>query len=77
VYGIVPPVDEAVAPPSDKALQEMLESTTEVLTKIVGSTTVTELVEVQPFASIIVTVYVPAITPVIEAVVAVLDHEYV
>jgi hypothetical protein len=63
-------VDEVVAPPFERPLHVMFESTIEALTKMVGSVTVAELVEVHPFASVIVTEYVPAITPVIEAVVA-------
>ena len=39
-------------------------------TKDAGSVTIVEVESVQPFASVMVTLYVPAITPVIEAVVA-------
>ena len=77
MYGDVPPDADAVAPPSNRPLQVTLESTCEAATKTVGSVTVDELVEVQPFASVTVTVYVPAATPVIDAVVAVFDHAYV
>ena len=74
MYGDVPPVADAVAPPSDNPLHVMVESTCEAATNTVGSVTVDELVDVQPFASVTVTVYVPAVTPVIDAVVAVFDQ---
>jgi hypothetical protein len=77
VYGIVPPVADALAPPLAKPLQVMFESTALTATKIIGSVIVEELVELHPFASVIVVVYVPATTPVIEAVVAELIHAYV
>jgi hypothetical protein len=77
VYAPVPPVALAVAPPSLKPLHVVLLSTTVDATTNVGSVTVTDALSVQPFASVNVTEYVPAITPVILAVVAVLLHIYV
>jgi hypothetical protein len=74
VYGIVPPVDEAVAPPFEIPLHVVFESTTLEAINIAGSVIVVELVEVHPFASVMVTLYIPAITPVIDAVVAELLH---
>ena len=41
---------------------------------VVGSVTVAEAVVVQPLASVMVTLYVPAISPFISSVVAVLFH---
>ena len=73
-YGAIPPTALAVAPPSDKPLQLILVFTTELATKAVGSAMVTLDVVVQLFASEIVTVYVPATTPVMLAVVAALLH---
>ncbi len=77
VYGEVPPVADAVAPPSEPPLQETSASTTEEATNDVGSVIVEVVVAVQPFASVTVAVYVPAETPVIDAVVSLLLHEYV
>jgi hypothetical protein len=51
-------------------------STTLDEVKAVGSVIVTALMLVQPFASVIVTEYVPAATPVMLAVVAALLHAY-
>ena len=72
--GPVPPVSDAVAPPSDKPLQETLESTTAAATSKAGSVMFTDAVSFHPFTSVIVTVYDPAASPVIEAVVPPLDH---
>ena len=77
MYGIVPPVDEAVTAPSAIPLHVVFEFTTLAAISIAGSVTVIELVEVHPLASVIVVVYVPATTPVIVAVVAELLHAYV
>ena len=74
MYGDVPPVADAVAPPSDNPLHVMVESTCEDATNTVGSVTVDELVEVHPFASVTVTVYVPADKLLTVAVVAPVDH---
>jgi hypothetical protein len=74
---MVPPVALAVAPPSLKPLQLMLLSTTLDAANTAGSVMVIELLSVHPFASVIVTEYVPAATPVILAVVAALLHIYV
>ena len=70
----MPPVTLAVADPSLPPLQLTAVFTTELATKAVGSAMVTLDVVVQLFASEIVTVYVPATTPVLLAVVAALLH---
>jgi len=70
----VPPVPLAVAEPSLPPLQLTAVFTTELATKAVGSAMVTLDVVVQLFASEIVTVYVPATTPVMLAVAAALLH---
>ena len=75
-YGVVPPVAEAVAPPTCKPLHVTFESTTELANKTVGSVIVVELVVEQPFASVMVTMKVPAASPFIDAVVAALLHAY-
>ena len=54
VYGVVPPVALAVAPPSDNPLHVTLESTCVDATNTLGSVTVADDVEVHPFASVIV-----------------------
>ena len=74
IYGDVPPVALAVAPPSNPLLQVTFEFTTDDATSAVGSVIVTLDVLVHEFASDMVTVYVPAATPVIDAVVAELLH---
>ena len=70
----MPPVTLAVADPSLPPLQLTAVFTTELATKAVGSAMVTLDVVVQLFASEIVTVYVPAATPVMLAVTAALLH---
>ncbi len=75
VYGDVPPVPLAVAEPLLPPLQLMLVFITELATTAVGSVIVTLDVLVHKFASDTVTVYVPADTPVILAVVAELLHK--
>jgi hypothetical protein len=70
VYGDVPPDPLAVADPLLPPLQLMLVFTTELATTAVGSVMVTLDVLVHEFASDTVTVYVPAVTPVMLAVVA-------
>ena len=70
----MPPVPLAVAEPSLPPLQLTAVFTTELATKAVGSVMVTLDVVVQLFASVIVTVYVPAATPVMLAVAAALLH---
>ena len=72
---MLPPVADAVAPPSDNPLHVTVLSTTAEADNTAGSVTVALLVEVQPLLSVTVTVYVPALTPVIEAVVAALLQE--
>ena len=72
---MLPPVADAVAPPSDNPLHVTLLSTTAEADNTDGSVTVLLAVAVQPFASVTVTVYVPALTPVIDAVVAALLHK--
>ncbi len=74
VYGDVPPEPLAVAEPLLPPLQLMLVFTTELATTAVGSVIVTLDVLVHKFASDTVTVYVPADTPVILAVVAEVLH---
>ena len=68
---------DAVAPPSEPPLHDTLTFTTEEATNAVGSVTVDVDVAVQPFASVTVAVYVPAGTPVIDAVVVPLLQAYV
>ena len=70
VYGAVPPDPLAVAEPSLPPLQLMFVFTTELATTAEGSVMVTLDVLVHEFASDTVTVYVPAVTPVMLAVVA-------
>ena len=70
----MPPVTLAVADPSLPPLQLTAVFTTELATKAVGSVMVTLDVFVHEFASVMVTVYVPAATPVMLAVVAALLH---
>ena len=70
VYGDVPPVALAVAEPSDKPLQVTLAFTADDAANTAGSVMVTLEVVVQELASDTVTVYVPAVTPVMLAVVA-------
>jgi hypothetical protein len=70
VYGEVPPDPFAVADPSLPPLQLMFVFTTELATTAEGSVMVTLDVLVHEFASDTVTVYVPAVTPVMLAVVA-------
>ena len=62
VYGDVPPIALAVAPPSDKPLQLTLAFTVAVADRIAGAVIVTLPVDTQPNESVVVTVYVPAIT---------------
>jgi len=69
----VPPVQLAVADPSIKPLQLMLLLTILAVTEA-GAVIVKLDVVVQLFASEIVTVYVPAATPVMLAVAAALLH---
>jgi len=73
-YGEVPPVAEAVAPPSVNPLQLTLLSTMAEETSIAGSVTVNDFVAILPFRSVMVTVYVPAPKLDKEAVVAAVDH---
>ena len=67
---VVPPEAVAVAAPSFPPLQLTLSSRDAVATRTVGSVIVMVVVSVHPLASVTVTVYVSALTPVIEAVVA-------
>jgi hypothetical protein len=55
VYGEVPPVALAVAPPSEAPLQLTLLSATVAATKVAGSVIVAEVTSEHPFASVIVT----------------------
>jgi hypothetical protein len=75
-YPEVPPVSLTVAPPSEKLLQLTLLSTTAAETSVAGSVITTLAESVQPLASVIVTLYVVADTPVILALVAALFHAY-
>ena len=74
VYGEVPPVPLAVAVPSLPPLQLTFVFATVDAANTAGSVMVTLEVVVQELASDTVTVYVPAATPVILAVVAALDQ---
>jgi hypothetical protein len=67
-YVGVPPVAEAVAPPFANPLHVTLLSITALEKSSVGSVIVMDAVSVQPFASVTVTVKVPAVSPVAEAV---------
>ena len=71
---MLPPVAEAVAPPSMQVGQVALESSTAATTIAVGSVMVSEAVVVQPLASVTVSVYAPAPMLVLLAVVAPLLH---
>ena len=64
-----------VAPPVAKPLQFTLESKDVEANRVGGSEMVTEAESVHPLASVMVTEYVAATTPVMEAVVAPLDQE--
>ena len=70
MYDAVPPVADAVAPPSDPGLHETVLSTAAEAFRADGSKIEMEDESVHPFASVMVTEYVPATTPVMEAVVA-------
>ena len=63
VYGEVPPDPIAVADPSLPPLQLMFVFTTELATTADGSVMVKETESEHPFASVIVTEYVPALNP--------------
>ena len=69
MYGVVPPEALAEAVPVADAKQSAPVVVTDADTWV-GSVTVALLVIVQPFASVIVTVYVPAVKPVLFCVVA-------
>jgi hypothetical protein len=75
VYGAVPPVPLAVADPLLPPLQLTFVFATVDAANTAGSVIVTLDVLVHEFASVTVTVYVPATTPVILAVVAELLHK--
>ena len=64
---MVPPVALAVASPSDPPLQLTSSSTVVDATTAAGSSIVTLSVSVHPLASVAVTVYVPAASPVMVA----------
>ena len=74
LYGAVPPEPLAVADPSFPPLQLMFVFTTELATTAVGSVMAVVAIDVQLFASVTVTVYVPATNPFVVAVVAALLH---
>ncbi len=73
-YAVVPPEADAVAEPSLPPLQLTLVGVPMLATNKAGSVMVMLEVSVHPFASVTVTVYVPAPTPVIDSVVAELLH---
>jgi hypothetical protein len=75
VYGVVPPVPLAVADPLLPPLQLTFVFATVEAANTAGSVIVTLDVLVHKFASVTVTVYVPATTPVMLAVVAELLHK--
>ena len=70
----MPPDPLAVAPPSLNPLQLALLSTTVDATTLAGSVMIVLVLSVHPLASDTVTLYVPATTPVMLAVVAELLH---
>ena len=70
VYGIVPPLPEAEAPPFENPLQLTLLSKLDDALNTVGSVIVVDDVDEQPLASVTVTVKVPVARPVMLAVVA-------
>jgi len=74
VYAVVPPEAEAVADPSDAPLQLTLVGVPMAAVNTVGCVIVTVSVSVQPFASVTVTVNVPAASPVTAEVVAPVLH---
>ena len=69
VYGIVPPPAVTVAEPSFPPLQVTFVVAVILADNTVGSVIVTLVAEVQRFASVTVTVQVPAVKPVQVAVV--------
>jgi hypothetical protein len=77
VYPEVPPVTVTVAEPVVPPLHNTLLTAVEVARAETGSMIVTISVIVQPLASVTVTVFTPAVSPVITDVVAVVDHKYV
>jgi hypothetical protein len=76
-YAPEPPVAVMVALPSATPLHVTFELTVDDTINSGVCVIVTELELVVLFASVTVTVYVPATTPVIDAVVAALDQAYV
>ena len=75
-YGVVPPVALADALPLLPPLQLTFEVTLALATRGVGCVMVMDEVLVQPFASVTVTVYVPALALLSDAVVSPLDQAY-
>ena len=72
LYGAVPPVTVKSTVPS---LSAHVASVATILAEsIVGSVTSADAVVVQPLASVTVTLYVPAVKPIMSSVVAVLLH---
>jgi hypothetical protein len=76
VYGDVPPPGAAVAEPLPLPLHKIFTGVT-VAVMAVGCVNVTDLTVVHPLASVIVTVYVLALSPVAVAVVCALLQRYV
>jgi hypothetical protein len=74
LYPAVPPFAltdaEPLVPPKHKALDGVLP-----VVKTVGCVIAAEVVAVQPFTSVTVTVYVPVASPEISSMAALFDHE--
>ncbi len=64
-----------VAEPVLPALHKTLVTAVDELTAVAGWVMLTELIVVHPFASVTVTVFTPAVCPVITDVVATVDHK--
>ena len=74
LYGGVPPLAEISAEPSLPPKQVTLLTRVQVAINCVGWVTTDSQVDVHPFASVTVTVYVPAVSPLMLDEVAVLLH---
>ena len=76
VYGAVPPEPATVAEPVDCPKQFTLTTVPALIVAVtaLGCVNVTVAVAVQPLASVVVTRYVPAASPLSVCVVAVVDH---
>ena len=71
----MPPEAVTVAEPVLPLLHNTLLTAVAVLRAVTGCVMLTEFVLVQPLASVTVTVFTPAVCPVITDVVAAVDHK--